>query len=660
MDTEKPTDDNEIDNSLLSVFAALRDNKSLLHDKKGALSMAAEIGFASFDISSCLPATKPFANPLMGQVMFANGDQKSLWISLDMLMLSAPLCSKLRADLSSQLNIPAEAIAIHVMHNHTSLDDTPLLGSGYDDWLKMLADASLEAVSNAEPAYYTHLRCPTPPGVFVRRRQIIDDLGKLCVFMGFDSTEDGIADAARINKNRVAQWYGGFDKMPELPDSMLYDEPVDDLDLVLFRNASARPLGSIARFSGHVIAAGHSPVPHYSSDFPGILRDMIEEQYGGVCMTMNGPCGDITDFEQVEFTFPTVPSEPTPTSTICMRHISDDATQAEVKRLGLTLGKTYQQQITEALVFRNPAPGGLGIDERTLAEARAEAMNMVFADLSTYKIDHSVTEFISENVARKHKVMPLAMNGPIVMVAMVDPNNPVALQDIRIASGAQKVIAALATEDDVIAAIDRCYKASVDDDSGNSSILQKCALLANLHPAKFKPVDNVKVNQVELNLPMRDDLTDIGTAEKLRDEWLERFNGLVASRAPLSEVKHAADRWMFYLFHPLFYGDWRYLWPEDLAKRAISADIVNIRIGDLLLCALPGEVFFSTGRTIRDTIEQEGLIALTAGECNGDIGYLPPADERPFGDYETCACVVVPEAADIISSAAIDGARELS
>jgi len=647
-----------------------RTKDQLLHSglQEEALTMAAEIGFASFDISICLPATKPFANPLMGQVMFVGGDQSALWISLDMLMLSAPLCSKLRTDLSNRLNIHADAIVIHVMHNHTSLDDTPLLGSGYDDWLELLVNASFKAISNAEPAYYTHLRCPTPPGVFVRRRQKIDNLGEMCVFMGFDTTEDGIADAARINQNRVAQWYGGSSNMPDLPDNMLYDEPVDDLDLVLFRNASAKPLGSIARFSGHVIAAGHSPVPHYNSDFPGILRNMIEEQYGGVCMTVNGPCGDITDFEQTEFTFPTVPSEPAPTSTICMRHISDDATHAEVKRLGIALGKTFQQQITEAISAQKAAPGDLGRiivdlgheDDRTVAKARAEVMNMAFIDLSTYKIDSSVTGFISEQLARKHKAIPLGMNGSNLMVAMADPNNIVALQDMRIASGAKKVIAALATENDVMAAIDRCYKASEDDDSGGSSFTQKHAPLANLHPAVFKPVDNVRVNRSELSLPMRDDLTEIETAVKLRDEWLGRFNDLVASRAPLSEVKHAADRWVFYLYHPLFYGEWRYLWPEDLAKRAISADIVNIRIGDLLLCALPGEVFFSTGRIIRDTIEQGGLIALTAGECNGDIGYLPPADERPFGDYETCACVVVPEAADIIQCAAIDGARKLS
>lgn len=480
--------------------------------------MAAEIGFASFDISYCLPPTKPFANSLMGQVMYAGGDQRALWFSLDMLMLSVSLCSKLRADLSSRLNIPADGIVIHVMHNHTSMDDGPLLGSGYDDWLQILTDSAQEAMSSARSAYYSHIRCATPSGVFVRRRQKIDDIGKLCVFMGFDTTKDGEVDAARINKNRVAQWYGGFSKMPEMPDSMPYDEPVDDIDLVLFHNASGTPIGSIARFAGHVIAAGHSPTPHYNSDFPGVLRELIEERFGGVCMTINGPCGDITDFEMVEFVFPPILPEPVPSPPICMRIISDQDAHNEVKRLGL---------------------------------------------------------------------------------ALYEP-------------------------------------------------------LGEFHPTSFLPVDNVRVNRVELNLPMRKDLTDIETAERKRDKWLARFNDLVASCAPLPDVKHAADRWLFYTQHPMFYGEWRYLWPNDLVKRTVTADVVDLFIGGIVLCAMPGEVFFATGRTVRDSFERDGLIAITAGECNGDIGYLPPADERLYGDYETCACVVVPEAADIVASNAIE------
>ncbi len=134
----------------------------------------------------------------------------------------------------------------------------------------------------------------------------------------------------------------------------------------------------------------------------------------------------------------------------------------------LSKGKISQQQLAEAKAAQKAAPGDLGriivdlghADDRTVAEARAESMNMAFADLSTYKIDPSVTGLVSEQLARKHKLMPLGKNGPNLMVAMVDPNNPVALQDIRIASGASKVVAALATEDDVMAAIDRAYRAS--------------------------------------------------------------------------------------------------------------------------------------------------------------------------------------------------------
>jgi len=140
----------------------------------------------------------------------------------------------------------------------------------------------------------------------------------------------------------------------------------------------------------------------------------------------------------------------------------------------LSKGKISQQQLAEAKSAQKAAPGDLGriivdlghADDRTVAEARAEVMNMAFVDLSTYKIDPSVTGLVSETLAKKYKLIPLGKNGPNLMVAMADPNNIVALQDIRIASGASKVVAALATEDDVMAAIDRTYKVS---DGGEST-----------------------------------------------------------------------------------------------------------------------------------------------------------------------------------------------
>ncbi|MFH1006710.1 MAG: hypothetical protein V1800_04305 [Candidatus Latescibacterota bacterium] len=119
---------------------------------------------------------------------------------------------------------------------------------------------------------------------------------------------------------------------------MVYDRPTDrNLDLLLFRTPRGRPLGSLVRFAAHVIAAGHCPVPQYSAGFPGVLRHHVQSHFGGVCLAVNGPCGDITLFEQDVFRFPDPIDQPEPRGSLCMPHAGESDTWREVARIGESL-----------------------------------------------------------------------------------------------------------------------------------------------------------------------------------------------------------------------------------------------------------------------------------------------------------------------------------
>ena len=124
------------------------------------------------------------------------------------------------------------------------------------------------------------------------------------------------------------------------------------------------------------------------------------------------------------------------------------------------------QQLAEAQDVQRSAPGDIGriivdlgfADEKGVTQVRAETLGLEFVDLSTQRIDSSAVNAVPERIAKKYKMLPISKNGNKLIVAAVNPNDPVALQDIRVTSGVQQITIALATEDDVMDALDRAYK----------------------------------------------------------------------------------------------------------------------------------------------------------------------------------------------------------
>ena len=56
------------------------------------------------------------------------------------------------------------------------------------------------------------------------------------------------------------------------------------------------------------------------------------------------------------------------------------------------------------------------------------------------------------------------------------------------------------------------------------------------------------------------------------------------------------------------------------------------RLGDIRIAALPGEVFAAIGLAIKQQIG--GNVITMAYSNNGEVGYVPAADQFPLGGYE--------------------------
>jgi type IV pilus assembly protein PilB len=79
-------------------------------------------------------------------------------------------------------------------------------------------------------------------------------------------------------------------------------------------------------------------------------------------------------------------------------------------------------------------------------------------NLDEYEIDLDVLKLVSREVCDKHKIIPLSRSGSALVVAMADPTNLHAIDDIKFLTGFN-VEPVVSSETGIVAAIDRSYSA---------------------------------------------------------------------------------------------------------------------------------------------------------------------------------------------------------
>ena len=102
--------------------------------------------------------------------------------------------------------------------------------------------------------------------------------------------------------------------------------------------------------------------------------------------------------------------------------------------------------------------------EEAYAQAVSEALDIPYVNLSNYIIDAETVKLIPETMAQKYKAIPIFKIGSSLTVAMADPKDIMAIDELsrRAKCGIEP---ALATESSILNAIDQYYKtaSSFDD-----------------------------------------------------------------------------------------------------------------------------------------------------------------------------------------------------
>ena len=130
-------------------------------------------------------------------------------------------------------------------------------------------------------------------------------------------------------------------------------------------------------------------------------------------------------------------------------------------------GIISEEQLHKALILQKDSGQKLGavlmsqdwITEEQLFKILEQQYDIPYLDLNATYIDPKVPKLISETLARKHNVLPISLDKNVLKVAMSDPLDIIARDDIRIITGLD-IDPVISPTLDITRAINRYYDSS--------------------------------------------------------------------------------------------------------------------------------------------------------------------------------------------------------
>ncbi|MBI5873885.1 MAG: Flp pilus assembly complex ATPase component TadA [Candidatus Omnitrophica bacterium] len=109
------------------------------------------------------------------------------------------------------------------------------------------------------------------------------------------------------------------------------------------------------------------------------------------------------------------------------------------------------------------------VKERDLMAALSRELFIPYLELSKYKIDSSIIQFIPEKIARQYKVIPLSKIGNVLTVALTDPLNIFVIDDLKVITG-YDIDLVLAGEKEIVKVLDKFYSSSATSEDISSLV----------------------------------------------------------------------------------------------------------------------------------------------------------------------------------------------
>lgn len=141
---------------------------------------------------------------------------------------------------------------------------------------------------------------------------------------------------------------------------------------------------------------------------------------------------------------------------------SGDYTRERLGELLVKAGVVSAAQLEDALDVQRREGGKLGVvvvrlgmtTEERIAETLARQKGFEYVDLSTLRIDRAAAALVPERIARRRGLIPVAIDDGMLVVAMSDPLDIEAVDDVGLRTG-YRVSPVVATASQIRRAVDR-------------------------------------------------------------------------------------------------------------------------------------------------------------------------------------------------------------
>lgn len=147
-------------------------------------------------------------------------------------------------------------------------------------------------------------------------------------------------------------------------------------------------------------------------------------------------------------------------------------------------GKITEGQLEHALLMQKDDPREVGkilvslgyIEKTDLARALARRLRLDYVELSERDVDRGVATLVEQKVLRKHVAMPLRIENNRLVVAMSDPTNIFALEDLTMITG-YPITPVVALEDEIQRVHNKIFAMSEEvseflEEAGRESVQQ--------------------------------------------------------------------------------------------------------------------------------------------------------------------------------------------
>jgi type IV pilus assembly protein PilB len=174
------------------------------------------------------------------------------------------------------------------------------------------------------------------------------------------------------------------------------------------------------------------------------------------------------------------------------------------------------------------------VTEVQVLEAVGEQLGMQVVNLTEITIPSQILDMVPEAMATVYKIVPISFRNDMLTVAMADPQNIAALDDLRNMLNVE-VKGAVSNEQDVRAAIERFYadkQASIEDvvaELEKDQQLQKAATAMSEHSIDLESIEELadaapvrKLLNMVLLLAIKDKASDVHF-EPFEDEFKMRY-----------------------------------------------------------------------------------------------------------------------------------------